>query len=141
MPASVAVATPPRNSAFISSPSIGRNAAWRSPAGRATLAKGADQADRSVPPPGSTGKKFSDIAPGGQWSECGGYQQADEQGADDNPAPVRTALHLREGDALVYSIEGGRVSLTKADRGAVDEPFPTFDEWASDADREAYASL
>ena len=57
------------------------------------------------------------------------------------PAPVRTVLHLREGDELVYSIESGRVILTKADRGVIDEPFATFDEWASDGDREAYADL
>lgn len=57
------------------------------------------------------------------------------------PAPVRTALHLQAGDQLLYSIEGDRVILTKADRGAVDDPFATFDEWASDADRQAYADL
>ncbi|HUC09845.1 MAG TPA: AbrB/MazE/SpoVT family DNA-binding domain-containing protein [Stellaceae bacterium] len=57
------------------------------------------------------------------------------------PAPVRTALHLRAGDELLYSIEGDRVILTKADRAAVDDPFATFDEWASDADRQAYADL
>lgn len=57
------------------------------------------------------------------------------------PAPVRTALHLREGDELLYSIDGDRVILTKAARGAIDDPFATFDEWASDADRQAYADL
>lgn len=57
------------------------------------------------------------------------------------PAPVRTALHLQAGDQLLYSIEGDRVILTKADRAAVDDPFATFDEWASDADRQAYADL
>jgi antitoxin PrlF len=57
------------------------------------------------------------------------------------PAPVRTALHLREGDEILYSIDGDRVILTKAARGAIDDPFATFDEWASDADRQAYADL
>jgi antitoxin PrlF len=57
------------------------------------------------------------------------------------PAPVRIALHLREGDELLYSIDGDRVILTKAARGAIDDPFATFDEWASDADRQAYADL
>ena len=57
------------------------------------------------------------------------------------PAPVRAALHLRQGDQLAYSIEDGRVILTKADRGAIDDPFATFDEWSSDADRRAYGSL
>jgi antitoxin PrlF len=57
------------------------------------------------------------------------------------PAPVRTVLHLRPGDELVYSIEGERVILTKADRGPIEEPFAAFDEWASEADRQAYADL
>ncbi len=51
------------------------------------------------------------------------------------------ALHLGEGDELLYSIDGDRVILTKAARGAIDDPFATFDEWASDADRQAYADL
>ena len=57
------------------------------------------------------------------------------------PAPVRTALRLREGDELVYTIEGDHVILTKADRAAIDDPFASFDEWASEADRQAYADL
>jgi antitoxin PrlF len=57
------------------------------------------------------------------------------------PAPVRTALHLREGDELVYNVEGDRVILRKADRGAIDDPFVTFEEWASEADHQAYADL
>jgi antitoxin PrlF len=57
------------------------------------------------------------------------------------PSPVRNALHLKAGDELVYSIEGDRVILTKADRGPIDDPFATFDEWASEADRQAYADL
>ena len=57
------------------------------------------------------------------------------------PAPVRTALRLREGDELIYSIEGDRVILTKADRVSLDDPFATFDEWSSEDDRRAYAEL
>jgi antitoxin PrlF len=57
------------------------------------------------------------------------------------PAPVRAALHLREGDELVYTIDGDRVVLTKADRELFDNPFATFDEWGSEADRQAYADL
>jgi len=30
------------------------------------------------------------------------------------PQPVRVALHLREGDAIAYRIEDGRVILSKA---------------------------
>jgi len=57
------------------------------------------------------------------------------------PAPVRTALRLKAGDELVYSVEGGRVILTKGDRGPPDDPFSTFDEWSSEADQQAYADL
>jgi antitoxin PrlF len=59
------------------------------------------------------------------------------------PQPVRTALRLKEGDELAYHIEEGRVLLTKAaaaDR-VVDDPFRTFAEWNSAADRKAYAGL
>ena len=31
--------------------------------------------------------------------------------------------------------------LTKAKRAPMDDPFRTFDEWNSDADRRAYAKL
>ena len=57
------------------------------------------------------------------------------------PAPVRTALRLKAGDELVYSVEGDRVILTKGDRGSVEDPFASFDEWSSEADRQAYADL
>ena len=57
------------------------------------------------------------------------------------PQAVRTALRLQEGDALAYVIENGRVILTKAANDAVDDPFATFGEWDSEADRESYANL
>jgi antitoxin PrlF len=57
------------------------------------------------------------------------------------PASVRTALRLRAGDELLYTVEGERVILTKRDRGSVEDPFATFDEWSSEADRQAYADL
>jgi antitoxin PrlF len=58
------------------------------------------------------------------------------------PQPVRTALHLREGDELEYQIVGERVLLAKAKRrSAVDDPFRTFHEWHSAADRKAYGNL
>ena len=57
------------------------------------------------------------------------------------PQPVRAALRIREGDALAYRIDGNRVILTKASRAAQDDPFATFDEWASENDRRAYARL
>jgi len=57
------------------------------------------------------------------------------------PQPVRAALKLREGDAIEYHIERGRVILTKAEADGTDDPFAAFDEWDSDADRKAYGRL
>jgi antitoxin PrlF len=56
--------------------------------------------------------------------------------------PIRAALRLREGDELVYEIQGDRVVLSKAQpvRDG-DDPFRTFAEWDSPADRRAYGSL
>ena len=58
------------------------------------------------------------------------------------PQPVRVALHLKKGDAIAYAIiEDGKVILTRAPSAAVDDPFATFSEWASEADTRAYADL
>jgi antitoxin PrlF len=57
------------------------------------------------------------------------------------PQAIRTALGLGPGDELAYFIEKGRVVLAKARPGAADDPFATFGEWDSDADRRAYADL
>ncbi|MDP2116916.1 MAG: type II toxin-antitoxin system PrlF family antitoxin [Brevundimonas sp.] len=57
------------------------------------------------------------------------------------PQAVRNALGLREGDELVYDIRDGRVTLTKARPGIQDDPFATFNEWDSEADRQADADL
>ena len=57
------------------------------------------------------------------------------------PQPVRKALNARDGDELIYEIEGNRVILTKRNPTAVDDPFRTFEEWKSAADRRAYAKL
>lgn len=58
------------------------------------------------------------------------------------PQPIRAALCLREGDELVYEIQGDRVILSRAqqirDR---DGPFGTFGEWNSAADRRACGDL
>jgi antitoxin PrlF len=56
------------------------------------------------------------------------------------PAPVRKALGLREGDLVAYRIEQGRVIMTRAE-GTPDDPFATFSEWDSPADRTAYADF
>ena len=57
------------------------------------------------------------------------------------PQAVRNALRLREGDELSYVIENGRVILTKASAEMMEDPFATFSEWDSEADRKAYADL
>ncbi len=63
------------------------------------------------------------------------------------PHAVRLALGVGEGDEVAYGIEAGRVILSKApprpSRGPAlaDEPFATFAEWESEADRAAFASL
>jgi len=58
------------------------------------------------------------------------------------PQPIRAALHLHDGDELVYQIDGQRVILTKAKKSQEgDDPFRTFTEWNSAADRKAYGKL
>ena len=57
------------------------------------------------------------------------------------PQPVRAALRLRAGDEIAYEIEAGRVIVTRAGQDAGDDPFGTFDEWHSAADRAAYGKL
>ena len=57
------------------------------------------------------------------------------------PQPVRAALKLREGDEIAYEIEAGRVILTRARKDQRDDPFRTFEEWNSAADRKAYGKL
>jgi antitoxin PrlF len=57
------------------------------------------------------------------------------------PQPVRIALQLKEGDEIAYNIQNGQVILSRASRAPVEDPFATFEEWASVADRKAYAGL
>lgn len=57
------------------------------------------------------------------------------------PQPIRTALRLKEGDEIAYAIEGDRVIMTRAEAEAGDDPFSTFSEWNTEADRRAYADL
>ena len=59
------------------------------------------------------------------------------------PRSVRRALHLEPGDAIAYEIQADSVVISKA-KGApepADNPFATFSEWDSEADRLAYANL
>ncbi len=58
------------------------------------------------------------------------------------PRSIRAVLHLKEGDELVYQIDGDRVILSKAQQNKVeDDPFRTFGEWDSEADNKVYANL
>lgn len=57
------------------------------------------------------------------------------------PQPVRAALRLKEGDELAYVIAQDHVIVTKAVSASGDDPFATFEEWDSEADRKAYADL
>ena len=57
------------------------------------------------------------------------------------PQSVRAALRLHEGDQLVYVIEDDRVIITKARPEPADDPFASFTEWDSEADRNAYDKL
>jgi antitoxin PrlF len=58
------------------------------------------------------------------------------------PQPVRQALGLKEGDELIYEIENNRVVISKVRPTAgFEDPFATFVEWDSPADREGYADL
>lgn len=58
------------------------------------------------------------------------------------PQPVRAALGLREGDELLYQIDGKRAILSRQKPDAsADDPFATFDEWRSAADARAYDDL
>ncbi len=57
------------------------------------------------------------------------------------PQPVRAALRLKEGDDIAYAIEGERVVITRVASEPVEDPFATFGEWNSEADRRAYGGL
>ena len=58
------------------------------------------------------------------------------------PKEERAALGVGPGDQIGYSIQNGRVILTAVKTPlARDDPFACFEEWASAADTEGYASL
>jgi antitoxin PrlF len=61
------------------------------------------------------------------------------------PQSVRMALHLEQGDELAYRIEDDKVILTKVIKQRKErqgeDPFRTFSEWNSAADRKAYDNL
>jgi antitoxin PrlF len=58
------------------------------------------------------------------------------------PKAVREALDVMPGDQIGYTIQGSRVLLTAVKKPRPqDDPFASFDEWASEADTQGYASL
>ncbi len=57
------------------------------------------------------------------------------------PRAVRSALGVGPGDDLAYKIEGDIITLRRAVTGVAEDPFATFTEWDSEADRRAYADL
>lgn len=57
------------------------------------------------------------------------------------PQPVRAALKLKEGDEIAYVIADDHVVISKTPSTAAEDPFATFGEWDSEADRKAYADL
>ena len=60
------------------------------------------------------------------------------------PQAVRTELGLEEGDGLAYTIEAGRVIVTRAPlrKGdPLDDPFAAFWEWDTEEDEQAFADL
>jgi hypothetical protein len=60
---------------------------------------------------------------------------------------VRATPGVADGDEVAITIESGRVILSKAPpcpsrvASLAEDPFGIFGEWASDADREAFADL
>jgi antitoxin PrlF len=56
------------------------------------------------------------------------------------PKPVRDALGLRPGDEFAFVIRDHEVRIVPAP-AAGDDPFASFTEWASEADRKGYADL
>lgn len=59
------------------------------------------------------------------------------------PRAVRAVLGLKPGDVLDYRIEGAEVRIAKSAQSLdpFQNPFVTFTEWDTDADREAFRDL
>lgn len=63
------------------------------------------------------------------------------KGQTTGPKNVRKELKLQAGDMLGFELMDGYVIVRKARRPHGDDPFATFEEWASEADRHTYADL
>lgn len=57
------------------------------------------------------------------------------------PRSVRAALKLGVGDTIIYTIENDQVVMTKAVAPTADPSTAGYEEWGSENDRTAYASL
>jgi antitoxin PrlF len=57
------------------------------------------------------------------------------------PRAVRAALQLGVGDTIVYAIEDDHVIMTKAVAPSPEIITASYEEWDSENDRHAYASL
>lgn len=59
------------------------------------------------------------------------------------PRAVRAALGVREGDTLAYVIDGGKVTLSRAEPlfEPGENPFALFTEWTDEIDCEAFKDL
>lgn len=57
------------------------------------------------------------------------------------PREIAQRVGMREGSRLEITEENGRIILVPQPPAAEDDPFTTFAEWNSEADRKAYKSL
>lgn len=56
------------------------------------------------------------------------------------PKEARQALGLKPGDSFAFVIDGDDIRVVRAPAEG-DDPFATFSEWASEADRKGYGDL
>jgi antitoxin PrlF len=57
------------------------------------------------------------------------------------PREVRQELGLKPGDTITFRRLGEHIVVEKGESSKVEDPFATFNEWASPEDDEAYADL
>lgn len=57
------------------------------------------------------------------------------------PRAVRAHLGVGPGDELVYELRRGEVVIRRRNAGVSEDPFVLFEEWAGEADEEAYGHL
>ncbi len=54
------------------------------------------------------------------------------------PKPVRERLGIKPGDLLLFEVRAGELVVRRAPEPASEDPFALFEEWAGQADSEAY---